>query len=306
MKIIFHFGAHKTASTHLQYNLRLNKRYLHKLNIAYFRFQEIPELQEKADFLARNINKKDNKLEKCIAKIHYIIEDEIRGYDAAVVSYEGCLGYHDHLNHERIYPNAAKIIPVYKNILRNHQVIPVYAVRYYDDFLKSTYRQELGHGVMCHTINDYFKNKKPMENRWSEIIELLRETFSNCIYTFTFEDYKSKWKEITLAILQLTKKSIEETALILQKNQRNKSKPLNFLQFNYSLNKLFEHIPEFRYKEALYYRSIKHIAPLFNHRVGVKLLKHYQDSELPILVSFEDYQEEVKELEQKYGLLLEA
>jgi hypothetical protein len=37
-KVILHIGAHRTASTHLQYNLGLNRDYLEKNGITYFTF----------------------------------------------------------------------------------------------------------------------------------------------------------------------------------------------------------------------------------------------------------------------------
>ncbi|HLS30817.1 MAG TPA: hypothetical protein VK021_08175 [Flavobacteriaceae bacterium] len=303
MKIIFHFGAHKTASTHLQYNLRLNKDYLNQKGIAYFRFQEIEGLQEKADALAANINQEDFPFEKTKNWIQECLNEEIDGYDCAVISYEGCLGYHDHLTHSEIYPHAAEIIPIYRETLKEHDIIPIYAVRYYDDFLRSTYRQELGHGEISATINTYFNNKNIAEKRWSKIMSLLKKEFSTDLYFFTFEAYKTKWKEITLAILQLTGKTLNEEALSLEATQINTAKPSNYLKFNFTLNRLFGHIPEFKYKKALYYRSRKHIAPLFDNRFGDKFLKNYQKGELKSLVSKDDYEAEIKNLQDKYSIL---
>ncbi|MGO3182956.1 MAG: hypothetical protein ACTIJ9_09005 [Aequorivita sp.] len=303
MKIIFHFGAHKTASTHLQFNLALNREYLNQNGIAYFRFQEIEGLQEKADALAANINYKEFPLEKTKTWIQDCLNREIVGYDCAIISYEGCLGYHNHLAFSEIYPHADKIIPIYCEILKEHKVIPVYAIRNYDDFLRSTYKQELGHGEMSATINTYFNNKNIAENRWSEIIALLNKGFAEDLHFFTFEDYKSKWKEITLALLQLTEKTLDEKDLKLEAEQINTAKSSNSLKFNFTLNRLFEHIPEFKYKKALYFRSRKHILPLFNNKLGDKILKNYQKDELKSLASKESYKKEIERLKNRYGFL---
>lgn len=303
MKIIFHFGAHKTASTHLQYNLRLNKDYLNQKGIAYFRFQEIKGLQEKADALAANINQDNFPLEETKTWIQDCLHKEIAGYDCAIISYEGCLGYHDHLAHTEIYPHADKIIPIYREILKGHDIIPIYAVRYYDDFLRSTYRQELGHGEISATINTYFNNKNIAENRWSLIMELLEKELSANLHFFTFEAYKTKWKEITLAILQLTGKTLNEEILKLEATQINTARPSNYLKFNFTLNRLFGHIPEFKYKKAFYYRSRKHVAPFFDNRFGDKFLKNYQEGELKPLISKHDYKAELKSLKDKHSIL---
>lgn len=303
MKIIFHFGAHKTASTHLQFNLALNRTYLNQKGIAYFRFQEIEGLQEKADALAANINDNGFPLEKTKTWIQDCLNREMAGYDCAIISYEGCLGYHDHLLHTEIYPNAEKIVSIYREILKEHNILPVYAIRNYDDYLRSTYRQELGHGEMSATINTYINNKSIPLNRWGEIMGLLKAEFSEDLYFFTFESYKTKWKEITLAILQLMGKKLDEKILDLEAAQINTAKPSNYLKFNFTLNRLFKHIPEFKYKKALYYRSRKQIAPLFNNPLGNKILINYQEGELKSLTSNENYEKEIRELKNRYKVL---
>ncbi len=303
MNIIFHFGAHKTASTHLQYNLALNRKYLNENGIAYFRFQEVKGLQKKADFLAANIHTNVAELKDYAAEIKGIIEHQIKNFDKAIISYEGCLGYHNHLEHTDIYPYADKIIPVYGEILRGHSVLPLYALRDYNDYMDSTYRQELAHGVMKETINTYFANKKISPQRWTQLIEMLKDEFSGTIKIFTFEDYKTHWREICTAIMTMVTENPNPGKLLLESNKKNDSVSRAKLKFNYNLNHIFSHLPEFRYKKALYYRSIKHISPLFDNHFGDRLLKPYKKKELPVLVSHEDYNSEVKKLIKEFGLL---
>lgn len=303
MKIIFHFGAHKTASTHLQFNLALNREYLRQNGIAYFRFQEIEGLQDLVDNLAANINNSKFDLENSKNEIKEIIENQIQGFQTAIITYEGCLGYHNHLDFQDIYPFAEQIIPVYQEILKHHEVIPVYAVRNYDEYLVSTYQQELGHGIMNSTLDKYFSNKRLTFRRWSQIVELLNESFSNETKVFGFDEYKIHWKNITLEIIRLADKNLDENKLKFEIAPKNSSKSNFLLQFNYSLNRLFLKIPEFGYKKALYYRTIKHISPLFDSKTASKVLRNYQKSELPILVSKEEFEKEFSALKKRFGLL---
>lgn len=303
MKIIFHLGAHKTASTHLQYNLALNRAKLRKKGITYFRFQEVEGLQRRADFLAAHINDNKEELEPCITEIKEIINVELAGYEKAIISYEGCLGYHNHLQYSDIYPYAYKILPVYVDLLKEHRVLPLYAIRDYNDYMDSTYRQELAHGIMEETINTYFANKVITPWRWTQIIEDLRTSFSEDIKVFTFEEYKLHWREICIAILNLLDVHMDLGEIKLEANKKNDSVTKNRLEFNYTLNCIFQHIPDFRYKKALYYRSRKYFFPFFDHKIGSRMLKSYTMAEVPTLIPHSDYKNEVNEIKRKYGLL---
>src|SRR5699024_259128 len=134
MKIIYHFGAHKTASTHLQFNLNLNRNLLERHGVKYFCFHNVGSLQ--ADTIKiRNTIDDPEKVKNYIDKTRKQIEEEIQGFDTAIISYEGSLGNLSQHHYQYIYEDAEKLIKIFQKILHQHQVIPLYALRNYDSFL---------------------------------------------------------------------------------------------------------------------------------------------------------------------------
>lgn len=97
-KIIFHCGAHKTASSHLQHNLRLNKHYLEAKGIKYIKLKYHRGLGEKMIRLRQEFNNEDFDANKIMNEIRQIINDSIKGYDKAIISYEGVFGSMNHYN----------------------------------------------------------------------------------------------------------------------------------------------------------------------------------------------------------------
>src|SRR5699024_10775745 len=104
MKIILHFGAHKTASTHLQYNLALNRQVLTQYGVVYFKFQERPKLHRQSRSLRRNTQNTKYDMETTKNTIRQEIETAIKGYDAALLSFEGILGPLNHNSYTDLYP----------------------------------------------------------------------------------------------------------------------------------------------------------------------------------------------------------
>ncbi len=99
MKLILHFGAHKTASTHLQYNLTLNKEVLANHGIMYSKFQELPLLHLHVRQLRCNTRNKEYDLQNAKNVIREEIDKAIKGYDVSILSFEGILGPLDHAKH---------------------------------------------------------------------------------------------------------------------------------------------------------------------------------------------------------------
>lgn len=307
MKIICHFGAHKTATSHLQYNLKLNRQLLERNGIKYFRFHEIKELQHQVILLRVNTHNKHFDIKFATAAIKKIIENEIKGYDCGIISYEGILGPIEQHKFSDIYPDAKDVINIYKDILKCHEVIPVFASRNYDSFLRSTYKWKIKKSSTYYpiTLNEYLANKGLSPNRWTQIVEALQNAFDGNVRYFAYEDYKANWKRVMYEIVKLTGKPINYNQLMFDSQKKNVSGSQASLDFYYTLHLLFDKLPDFKRKKRLYKSMRYRLQPFSKTRLGSELLFHHQKGEIPPLNDFDDYWNEVAQLKETYGILKE-
>lgn len=302
MKMIFHFGAHKTASSHFQHNLNLNRDRLSKKGIAYLKIhQERGELYRRMERLRDHCRDEDFNVEAEISFIRNAINRQIRDYDSVIISFEPALGDMFHYKHGNLYPDAEITVNLYKRILKGHDVIPVYALRNYDDFFRSIYKWQIRKKQRPITLNEYISQIYFSRHRWTDIVELLDNTFYRPVRVFTYEDYKNKWKEIITCILGLTHKSICLEELAFDEERKNAARKAPTLDFYYTVNCLFQHFPAFHNKPAVNKRTKKILRPFAG--LGCKFLLAHQTGEVPPVNDVRDYQKEVAVLKGKYGIL---
>src|SRR5699024_6035831 len=129
-KIFFHCGAHKTASSHLQHALKLNQAYLKSRGIKYIKLKYHKNLGRRMMRLRSCWDQKEYDTAKEINSIRKIINESLRGYDKAILSYEGVFGEMSHYKSKTIYPDAEKLIAIYKIILYVHKIIADFVILY--------------------------------------------------------------------------------------------------------------------------------------------------------------------------------
>ncbi|HLS31160.1 MAG TPA: hypothetical protein VK021_09910 [Flavobacteriaceae bacterium] len=238
-KILFHCGAHKTASKHLQYNLKLNEKYLASKGIKYIDLQNYKGLSSKMIHLRRKYKKEDYDIVKASDEIRQIINEGIKGYDKAIISYEGPFGDMNHHKLKTIYPNAEELIIIYKDILKDHEVTPVYVTRNYNDFINSAYKWQLKYGYTNIKLSESAENLDFQTPRWSAIINALNQTFTNPI-VWSFEDYKTNADNIFCALInQISDETIPCEKLQFYEGKRNAASKKNIVKFHYIVNQIF-------------------------------------------------------------------
>jgi len=239
-KIFFHCGAHKTASTHLQYNLKLNREYLEQKGIAYFRFHEIKGMRQKAVELRENFNQSSYHLNQTIDYLKSSINNEIKDYDYVIVSYEGAFGDIYLQRQKAIYPEVRELIEIYGQIFQHHEVTPIYVTRNYMDFILSSYKMGVNFKGFPFSLSQYAKEIQVKENCWTNIIESLSETFTTPI-VWTYENYKGEAPKILYELLRKIKgSSINFEALEFSSERKNSGQGPKMLAFHYTVNKLFK------------------------------------------------------------------
>ncbi len=302
MKIILHLGAHKTATSHLQYNLNLNKQQLQKSGVKYFRFFNYKGLRKKAIALRNGFDNEKTDIQKLTTQIKTLINREIAGYNAAIISYEGILGNLNQYQEDTIYPDIQKIIPYYKEIFKGHDLTLIFASRNYHDFLISSYKFCLKYNHLPLSVNRYLQNKGGYDGRWTTIVEHLHEGFNSPIYFFTFEDYKLKGKTIMNAIVQLADPDIHTDNLQFTTKKKNVSGRKTALDFYYTLNIFLKKWPRFKGKGIIYRWLINH-KTFFQTQSGRQLLCSYQKEKPVPINDFKNYWKEVEVLKAQYGIL---
>lgn len=306
MKIIFHFGAHKTASTHLQKNLQLNNNLFSKYRIKYFRFHELPKLRKEAIMLARKINEKHFDIKYSMKYINNRIESDINGAECAIISYEGALGNMITQRHSDIYSNAEKLIEIYKEILHNHDVIPIYSIRDYYEFLHSSYKYLIKNGLsLSCTFEEYLQNKNNLSpNRWTKIVESLSNTFGQeNVHVIAYEDYKQNFKEIIRSMITLTGQKINFNELKFEVRPQNKGSTKEVIDYYYNFNKSYQKIPSFRGKTRLGKVVKNGFKPLSNLPFIQNKFENYKNDSSGKKIKILNYEEEKLLLLTKYGLI---
>ncbi|HLS31159.1 MAG TPA: hypothetical protein VK021_09905 [Flavobacteriaceae bacterium] len=236
-KIIFHCGAHKTASSHLQHNLHLNKEYLEAIGVKYIKLKYHRGLGEKMIRLRQEFNNEDFDANKIMNEIRQIINDSIKGYDKAIISYEGVFGSMNHYNLKTVYPDAETLMKIYKDILQGHEVIPAFAIRNYNDFITSAYKWLLQYDEIRIKFSEFSAQLELNSARWTEILKALNQTYSRPI-VWTLEDYKSKSNEILSTLInEISDEKTSPDKLKIFEGKRNSASGKNIIKLHYTANR---------------------------------------------------------------------
>lgn len=259
-KIIFHCGAHKTASSHLQNNLKGNKNYLAQKGIKYIKLKYYSDLGDRIIRLRNKLGEEDYEVEQEVNQIKNIINESIKGYDYALISYEGVFGSMSVYQQETIYPKAKQLIEVYNTILEGHEVVPLFVTREYLSYLKSAYKWKLKNSRTTYSLSEFMADFKLEEPRWTEIIQNLERVFGSPI-VWAFEDYIREPDKFLLSLFNVfpeTGIKAEDLKVSFEKN--NESKGLNVIKTHMLINKC---VPN------------KYLTKAFNSRISRHLKNEY-------------------------------
>lgn len=235
-KILFHCGAHKTASTHFQHILEINSEYLESKNIKYLKFQ-LCGLQNKAIELRDRIKDKDYDLAPTVEYIKNRINTLIEGYDWAIISYEGALGPMNTSRSKTIYPDYKELIEQYKLIFEGHEVTPVFVTRNYVDYVLSVYKWQVRYG-RPYKLSDYISSYEQDDHRWTKIITTLQDNFPTPI-VWTYEEYRKDPNKILNSFFSNFFNSIVDFKdLQMDKEKKNIGADNNTLNLYYTVNRL--------------------------------------------------------------------
>lgn len=303
MKIVFHSGAHKTASTHLQINLKLNKELINSKGIAYFEFKDIKGMREAANHLRKVFSNEDQtEANRHKAFIKDAINENIKGYESAIISFEGVFGTMNMYNQKDLYPDAEELIKIYKEILEGHEVTAVYAIREYEGFYHSSYNWLLKNIEYDKRYDQYIKTSSYSKNRWSQIIDALDRAFDKT-RIFTIEDYKTSSKEITRRIIELTGADIKMEELVFEEKEKNVSGNKDNLNYYYTLNKISSPFGKSAKKRRIMLKIKDKLQSVFESGLMSKFLMSYSKGKIEKRSTPEDYKNEVIKIKEKFGIL---
>jgi hypothetical protein len=303
-KILFHCGAHKTASSHIKYNLELNKKYLESKGVVYFKTQRDGKLRKKAIELRKSINDDNYNVDEAIHYIRAKINEEINGYNFVIFSYEGVFGDLSLFRSKAIYPRAEKLIKIYEQIFKYHDVYPVYVIRDYIDFILSTYKYSVKNGLAL-KMSEYLEDFHLDVQRWTKIIKALEQTFEKRPFVWTYETYKKEPCRILCSFLTaLLELDINCSELEIDQGKKNKSAGKSIVNIHYALNKYIYH--DIKLLNRPLYRIInKRISKYAEHnQIFFKnLLPDCFDVDLHSKFDSEsEYKDEVKTLKKSFLL----
>jgi hypothetical protein len=234
-KVILHIGAHKTASTHLQYNLELNRDYLEGNGITYFTFFQSEALHQTALRLRRNLHQKTYDVEEAAGFINAKVNEQLKETNYAIISYEGIMGDFNLHRSKAIYPDAEALLKLYAEILNDHDIMPAFSVRRYVDFILSTYKYQLKRGLPLR-LSEYLKGFYWNKDRWTEIVEALDEHFSHK-RIWSYEGYKQDPDQILYWLVESLDTEIGLQGLQTSDKKKNTSAGNEVVNYHYAVNR---------------------------------------------------------------------
>ncbi|PLX78598.1 MAG: hypothetical protein C0616_14265 [Desulfuromonas sp.] len=229
MEILLHFGAHKTATTHLQTVLLGSKPAIEKKGIHYWENQEFREnvMREVVVwhrhltpvFLLKKLfspGKYTNRTARSI--IRRKIEPLQPRYEKLIISEENLLGPTGVLYQDReIYGSAIERLHHIKGLFQDLECSPCLAIRNPATFLPSIYSEAL-YLHPFRPFKDIYQGRRPEELSWVPLITAINKVFSTRPLTvWTFEDYQ---KDNRFVIDWLTNQSTDKTDLLQDKIHR--------------------------------------------------------------------------------------
>lgn len=296
-KVLFHFGAHKTASSHFQYNLNLNSDLLKEKGVIYHKIKFYNDTLGPNMIKFRDSHYKGKVLNELKDKIRAEINESIEGYDYALLSYEGVIGSMDISNSSKIYPHAEEIIKAYKEILSDHEVIPAYTTRNYDDFVISAYKWLIRRLKKTYKLSEFVDTVNLTPNRWTEILDSFYDNFGTTL-VWTIEDYKTNAQNIIHKLVnEISETPIAMDELIFDEEKQNESNEKQSLNFFYAANKMDQRLRSIGIKRPKdmnrrivinYFSKIKFLAPIIPNCMDIDVRKKFQ--------TITDYKQEMEDL----------
>ena len=136
-----------------------------------------------------------------------------------------------------VYPEAEQLVKIYRDILQDHEVIPVFVIRNYNDFIISAYKWLLKDKEIPVKLSKFAEELELNTPRWSQIIEALFQTFTSPII-WTFEDYKNNANKILCDLInQISHQKISCDNLKTYDKKRNPAAGENFIKLHYTVNR---------------------------------------------------------------------
>lgn len=193
-KIYIHLGAHKSASTTLQKNLRLNTDILsQRHNLAYYASKEIHTSDLGLHFrqLSRSLlnEKKDLSCSQEKAKREV---DRLVGLSSGkdlFLSWEGFLGHSSLDKYKGIYTHSLQVAQSLKTIFSEYEVECLLVVRRQDSFLESCYLQQIKENRSL-SFDEFTAEINVDRLSWLDVVLNFEKVFGNNIAVCPFEYIK--------------------------------------------------------------------------------------------------------------------
>lgn len=179
-RVCLHIGVHKTASTHLQGVLKLNRSSLAKAGVYY-----LPLKQCRETFTLPCIHKKLGSTERGAA----FFEQAFAESHTALISDENVIGVVDTLLAGHFYPRMIRNIKRIRAMIGPRRQLDIYCcIRNYADWIESAYLQTLKRRIT--TFDTFMKKLTPEKLSWNHFVEGLREASgSSQVNLWTHESY---------------------------------------------------------------------------------------------------------------------
>jgi len=220
LKIKLHIGAHKTATTHIQKVLEINRALLLKEKVNLTLRSDSQRKFYKSLLSCIDEKKKNNisgMLEEKPKEGLWLISDE----DISGTSYQLKLFPH-------IYPTLQKRLSCIKNTFPNDTIEVYFSIRSYENYYRSTYLEVVRNkGYM--PFLDYYNKEQYKNNSWVKVIEQIVSVIPESqISLWRYEDFSqlfpiilNKFTETNLAdrmiqkypLQTVTRPSLSSTAL---------------------------------------------------------------------------------------------
>jgi len=200
-RVFLHIGAHKTATTTIQRNIKKNRDVLAlKYDIYVFDDGEIYNSDLGAHFKKISQGKlSDDKFDASIVKARCYLEsrlDEINN-DKILISWEGFLGHSSLDHYEGIYTHIDSVTESIRRIFGNHTLRILTVIRRQDDFIESCYLQQIKEGRSL-SFSEFFEKIDISKLSWLELMDSLNKVFPNRLAVCTFERIKTDGTEVFL------------------------------------------------------------------------------------------------------------
>ncbi|MEG3081838.1 hypothetical protein R3F64_18450 [Halomonas sp. 5021] len=195
-KVYVHVGAHKTASTTIQENIRNNREFFEREHgISFLMSKEIA----KSDFAHhfRSIAQRGRELtrekyHKSIQVAKASIEELIEATptDDVFISWEGILGHCSLDEYGGIYTHSDLVAKSLGLIFEKYPTRVIMLIRKQDSFIESCYLQQVKEGEFLSF--DEFVDKIDLEKiSWKKVIDDFSENFGNNFLVAPFESIKN-------------------------------------------------------------------------------------------------------------------